>query len=138
MRSTGRNDRLSKWSSCLLLGVAVGSGQAVAQDYPVRPVKLVSPWAPGGANDIFCRALAQKLSESLGQPVVVENRPGAAGTIGSDFVAKAPADGYTLVMGSSPTHSIAPGLYPRLPYDPMRDFTPITLAAVVPNILVVH
>ena len=117
---------------------AIYPAQANAADYPVRPVKLISPWAAGGANDIFCRALAQKLTESMGQPVVVENRPGAAGTIGSDMAAKAPADGYTLVMGSSPTHSIAPGLYPKLPYDPLRDFTPVTLAAVVPNILVVH
>lgn len=138
MNAATPRDKLSKWFHFLLLGVVMGGGQASAQDYPTRPVKLVSPWAPGGANDIFCRALAQKLTESLGQPVVVENRPGAAGTIGSDYVAKSPADGYTLVMGSSPTHSIAPGLYPRLPYNPMRDFAPVTLAAVVPNILVVH
>ncbi len=129
---------------CLLQGLVVGTvllasaASAATSGYPTRPIKLISPWAPGGANDIFCRALAQKLTESLGQPVVVENRPGAAGTIGSDIAAKAPADGYTLVMGSSPTHSIAPGLYPNLPYDPLKDFAPITLAAVVPNILVVN
>ena len=129
---------------CWLQGLAVGaafmtgSANAASPEYPTRPIKLISPWAPGGANDIFCRALAQKLTESLGQPVVVENKPGAAGTIGSDIAAKAPADGYTLVMGSSPTHSIAPGLYPKLPYDPLKDFAPVTLAAVVPNILVVN
>ena len=119
----------------VLLGLA---GPALAQDYPSRPVRWVSPWPPGGANDIFSRALAQKLQDAFGQPVVVDNRPGAAGAIGTEHVAKSPADGYVLTLGSSPTHAIAPSLNPALPYDPLRDFTAVTLVAVVPNVLVVN
>ena len=119
----------------VLLGLA---GPALAQDYPSRPVRWVSPWPPGGANDIFSRALAQKLQDTFGQPVVVDNRPGAAGAIGTEHVAKSPADGYVLTLGSSPTHAIAPSLNPALPYDPLRDFTAVTLVAVVPNVLVVN
>jgi tripartite-type tricarboxylate transporter receptor subunit TctC len=124
----------------VLLAAAVVPLPASAQGdaYPNRTIRWVSPWPPGGANDIFSRAIAQKLSESFGQQVIVENRPGAAGTIGSASAAKAPADGYTLVMGSTPTHAIAPSLYPSLPYDSLRDFAPVTLVAVVPNVLVVH
>jgi tripartite-type tricarboxylate transporter receptor subunit TctC len=114
------------------------AGTAVAQDYPTRPVRWVSPWPPGGANDIFSRAIAQKLSDAFGQPVVVDNRAGAAGAIGTEHVAKSPADGYVLTLGSSPTHAIAPSLNPALPYDPLRDFAAVTLVAVVPNVLVVN
>ena len=119
-----------------ILGCACGA--TVAQPYPAKPVRWVSPWPPGGANDIFSRAIAQKLAEAFGQPVVVENRPGAAGAIGTEAVAKAPADGYVLTLGSSPTHAIAPSLNPNLPYDPLRDFEAVTLVAVVPNVLVVN
>ena len=111
---------------------------AIAQTWPTKPIRWISPWPPGGANDVFSRALAQKLTESLGQPVVVDNKAGAAGTIGSDITAKSPADGYTIVMGSTPTHATAPSVYAALPYDPVRDFVPVTLVAVVPNVLVVH
>jgi len=111
---------------------------ALAQSYPVKTVRWISPWPPGGANDIFSRAIAQELTKTLGQQVIVDNRPGAAGTIGSDLAAKSPPDGYTIVMGSSPTHAIAPALYPTLPYDPLRDFAAVTLVATVPNVLVVH
>lgn len=121
--------------AALLLCLA---GASLAQDYPSRPVRWVSPWPPGGANDIFSRAIAQKLQEAFGQPVVVDNRPGAAGAIGTEHVAKSPADGYVLTLGSSPTHAIAPSLNPALPYDPLRDFTAVTLVAVVPNVLVVN
>ena len=106
--------------------------------YPTKPIRWISPWPPGGANDVFSRDIGRKLADAFGQPVIVDNRPGAAGTIGSDVAAKAPADGYTLVMGSSPTHAIAPSLYPQLPYDPLRDFVAITLVGTVPNVLVVH
>ena len=111
---------------------------ATAQAYPAKPIRWISPWPAGGANDIFSRAIGQRIGESLGQQVLVDNRPGAAGTIGSDIAAKAPADGYTLVMGSSPTHAIAPALYPALPYDPVRDFAAVTLVGSVPNVLVLH
>jgi tripartite-type tricarboxylate transporter receptor subunit TctC len=111
---------------------------ANAADYPSKPIRWISPWPPGGANDVFSRDIGRKIADAFGQPVIVDNRPGAAGTIGSDVAAKAPADGYTVVMGSSPTHAIAPSLYPQLPYDPLRDFTAITLVGTVPNVLVVH
>ena len=97
----------------LLAALPLLAAFAHAQDYPTRPVRWISPWPPGGANDVFSRAIAQELTKSLGQPVVVENRPGAAGTIGSDAAAKAAGDGYTVVMGSSPTHAIAPSVSPR-------------------------
>jgi tripartite-type tricarboxylate transporter receptor subunit TctC len=121
-------------------GVAllVFAGIANAADYPSKSIRWISPWPPGGANDVFSRDIGRKIADAFGQPVIVDNRPGAAGTIGSDLAAKAPADGYTVVMGSSPTHAIAPSLYPQLPYDPVRDFTPITLVGTVPNVLVVH
>src|SRR3954468_13724154 len=111
---------------------------ATAQNYPAKPIRWISPWPAGGANDIFSRAIGQKIAESMGQQVLVDNRPGGAGHIGSDIAAKPPADGYTLVMGSSPTHAIAPALYPALPYDPVRDFAAVTLVGSVPNVLVLH
>ncbi len=130
----------TKWTRRLLAALLLGAcmGTAVAQDYPVKTVRWISPWPPGGANDIFSRLIAQKLTESLGQTVIVDNRPGAAGAIGTEAAAKAPADGYTLTLGSSPTHAIAPSLNPALPYDPLRDFDAVILVAVVPNVLVVN
>jgi len=117
----------------LLLALPLQLAQA---QYPNRPLKLVVPFPPAGATDIVGRIVAQKLSERLGQPVVVENKPGAGGSIGSDLVAKSPADGYTLLMATTSTHSIGPSLQ-KLPYDPIRDFAPITHVANVPNVLVV-
>ena len=111
---------------------------AHAQAWPDRPVKLVSPWPAGGSNDTFSRLLATRLTTTLGQPVVVENRPGATGTLGVGQVARAPADGYTLVMGSSPTHSTALSIYPQLTYHPVKDFAPVTLVGSSANALVVH
>ena len=122
----------------LLLAFAAAAAYAQADDYPSRPIRWLSPWPPGGANDIFSRAIAEKLSASVRQPVVVENRPGAAGIIGTEAAARAPADGYVLTLGSSPTHAIAPSLNPKLPYDPLKDFEAVTLVAIVPNVLVVH
>jgi tripartite-type tricarboxylate transporter receptor subunit TctC len=113
-------------------------GMAQAQAWPDRPVKLVSPWPAGGSNDTFSRLLATRLSTTLGQPMVVENRPGATGTLGVGQVARSPADGYTLVMGSSPTHATAPSIYPQLPYNPIKDFAPVTLVGSSANALVVH
>lgn len=104
--------------------------------YPNRPVKLIVPFPPAGATDIVGRIVAQKLGEQMGQSVVVENRPGAGGSIGSDLAAKSAPDGYTLLMATSSTHSIGPVLQ-KLPYDPLKDFAPITHVANVPNVLVV-
>jgi len=109
-----------------------------AQQFPNRPIRLVVPFAPGGPTDILARAIGQKLTDRWGQQVVVDNRPGAAGNIGAELVAKAPADGYTLLMGTVATHGINPGLYKKLSFDAVKDFSPITNVAAVPNILVIH
>ena len=107
---------------------------ALAQD---KPIRLIVPYPPGGPLDIVARALADKVKDSLG-PVLVENRPGAGGNLGADLVAKAAPDGLTIVMGAVATHAINPWLYSKIPYDPIRDFTPITLVAQVPNVLVMN
>ncbi len=111
---------------------------ASAQTYPTKPVRIVVPFPPGGGTDIVARAVGQKLSEALGQTFVIDNRGGAGGTIGSEAAAKSPADGYTLAMATSSTHGVAPSLYPKLGYDPVRDFAPVTLVATTPFVLVVH
>jgi len=111
---------------------------ANAQAFPAKPVKLVIPFPPGGSLDNVGRLLAQKISESWGQPIVVENRPGAGGNVGADAVAKSPADGYTVVMGALSTHAVNPSLYPKMPYDAVKDFAPISLVAITPNVLVVN
>ena len=105
--------------------------------FPSKPVRLVVPFTPGGSTDILARAVGQKLSESWGQPVVIDNRPGAGGIIGMETVARAAPDGYTLVMGHVGTLAANPALYKTLPYDPVKDFAPVTLIAMVPNVLVV-
>jgi tripartite-type tricarboxylate transporter receptor subunit TctC len=107
-------------------------------DYPNKPIKLIIGFAPGGSTDIVGRIVAQKLGERLGQAVVVENRAGAGGTIGADVTAKAAPDGYTLTLGTTSTHAIAAGAYSKLPYDPVKDFTPISLVAITPYLLVVN
>ncbi len=111
--------------------------QAWPQAWPTRPLRLVAPYAAGGPIDISARLLAAKLQESLGQPVVVENRPGAGGNIGVDLIAKGPADGYSLVMSAIATLAINPSLYPGLPYDPLKDLRHVTLLVQVPNVLIV-
>ena len=111
---------------------------ADAQNWPTRPVRLISPFAPGGGADITSRAVAQKLSISLGQQVLVENRGGAGGMIGVDIAAKSPADGYTVVMGTIGPIAINPSLYKKMTYDPMRDLIPVSQAANALNVLVVH
>jgi tripartite-type tricarboxylate transporter receptor subunit TctC len=109
-----------------------------ATNFPNRPVKLVIPFPPGGPLDIIGRLIAQKASEDWGQSVVVDNRPGAGGNIGADLVAKSPPDGYTIVMGALSTHAVNPSLYARMPYDAVKDFAPISLVAITPNVLVVN
>jgi tripartite-type tricarboxylate transporter receptor subunit TctC len=111
---------------------------ATAQNYPTKPIKLIAPFPPGGSTDLLARVIGQKLTEAWGQQVVVENRGGAGGTIGVEIAAHAPSDGYTIVMGHIGTFGANPTLYPKLPYDPIKDFAPITLLAMVPNGLVVH
>ena len=114
------------------------TGAALAQAWPSRPVRLVVPFPPGGSTDILGRSMAQKLQEALGQPSVVDNKPGAGGSIGATEVARAAADGYTLLMGHIGTLAINPSLYPDLAYDPVRNFAPVALIARVPNVLAVN
>jgi tripartite-type tricarboxylate transporter receptor subunit TctC len=122
----------------LVLLVLCGTASvAAAQSWPSRPLRLVAPYAAGGPIDISARLLAAKLQDSLGQPVVVENRPGAGGNIGVDLIAKGPADGYNLVMSAIATLAINPTLYPSLPYDPLKDLRHVTLLVQVPNVLIV-
>lgn len=124
----------------LALAAAVsltGAATAHAQSWPARPISLVVPFPPGGTTDVLARALGERLSKTLGQPVVVENRPGAGATLGADLVAKARPDGYTLLMGAV-HHTIATSVYRKLPYDFQKDFAPVTTVAVVPNVLVVN
>lgn len=130
----------TRLSYCALLGatLAFTTAAALAQQYPTKPIRLIVTFSPGGALDILTRVLGQRLNESWRQPVIVENRLGAAGTIGSGFVAKSPPDGYTLLMGTTSTHGISPHLYKTAPYDPVKDFAAVSLVAWAPNVLVVH
>lgn len=124
---------------CALSAAAlIASHGAMAQDYPNKPIKMIVGFSPGGFTDVLGRLIGQKLQERMGQPVIVENKVGAAGTIGADFVAKSKPDGYTLLMGHVNSNSIAPALYPKLPYDVIRDFTPIVHVASTPLLLTVH
>jgi len=112
---------------------------AVLADWtPTRPIKIVVPFAPGGQPDVVARALAEPLSKSLGQPVIVENRPGAGGNIAADAVAKAPPDGYTLLMGTNGPLAVSPAIYKDLPYDPLKDLAPVTLVGTSPNLIAVN
>ena len=122
-----------------LVGAILGLSTtlAAAQSWPTKPVRFVVPYPPGGSLDQVARALADKMKDGLGQPVLVENRPGAGGNLGADLVAKSPADGYSIVMGAVATHAINPSLYKKMPYDPVKDFQPITLVASTPNVLIV-
>ncbi len=122
--------------AALLIGLAT---PAAAQPFPAKPIRLVAPFAPGGALDLIARGVGAKLSESIGQPVVVENRAGASGAIGSEAVAKAAPDGYTLLLGATTTHGINPAFNPKsLPYDAVKDFTPVSLVGTIPHALVVN
>ena len=121
-----------------VLAAALVATHSHAQAWPARPVHIVVPYAPGGPVDLSARLLAPKLQQGLGQPVVVENRAGAGGNIGAEFVAKSAPDGHTLVMGAIATHAINPALYPNFPYDPVRDFRHVALIVQVPNVLVVN
>jgi tripartite-type tricarboxylate transporter receptor subunit TctC len=111
---------------------------SIAQTYPVKPIRLVVPFTPGGSTDLVARIAGQKLEEAWNQQVIIDNRPGAGGNVGLDYVAKSAPDGYTLVIGHIGTFGFGPSLYSRLPYDPVRDFAPIAMFATVPNMLVVN
>jgi len=129
---------VSKMLAALSVALAMSVACAQAPAYPSKPVKLVVPFPPGGSLDIAGRLIAQKLTEMWGQSVVVENKPGAGGNIGADFVAKSPPDGYTILLGALSTHAVNPSLYKTMPYDAAKDFAPITLIAITPNVLVVN
>jgi tripartite-type tricarboxylate transporter receptor subunit TctC len=116
----------------------VFSHACFAQSYPVKPVRFVSPYAPGGGTDAMARVLAQKLTEALGRQVYVENRPGGGGILGTELVAKAPPDGYTVLLGSKGPLTVNPALYTKLAYDTLRDLAPISLISIVPALLAVH
>ena len=121
-----------------VISIFTASLSAMAQTYPTRPVRFIAPFPPGGAVDVITRIVAAGLTEVLGQPVVVDNRSGAGGTIGADAASKAPPDGYTLLSGGIATHGIAPVLYSKLGYDAQRDFAPISIIGTTPNVLVVN
>lgn len=128
---------------CVLSAIALAAATtlplaAAAQNYPTKPITIVVPFAAGGTTDILARLVGQHLSTELGQPVVVENKAGAGGNIGAAYAAKAPADGHTLFMGTVGTHAINASLYKKLPYDPVKDFAPLSRVAMVPNLLVAH
>ncbi len=128
--------RVRTWAVACVLSLPLAGG-AMAQSYPSRPISLVVPFPAGGTTDVLARALGQELAKSLGQPVVVENKPGAGSTLGADYVAKAAPDGYTLLMGAV-HHTIATSVYKSLHYDFQKDFAPVTTVALVPNVLVVN
>lgn len=122
---------------CLVFLLSLAGG-AFSQAYPAKSVRIIVTFPAGGTSDILTRILAQKMSESFGQQIVVDNRAGGSGIIASELAARAAADGYTLIMGYVGTHAINPALFAKLPYDPVKDFAPISLVAVAPNILVIH
>lgn len=123
----------------LAAGLVFCTGSAAAQaTWPAQPVKWIVPYPPGGSTDMLARLVSHKLGERLGQPVIVENKAGAGGNVGTDFAVKQPADGYTIVMGNIGPISINPALYPDLPYKPQRDLAPVTMLMSVPNLLVVN
>ncbi len=132
------NRRLATALVCAAWATLAPHPAALAQSaWPAKPLRLVIPFPAGGATDIIGRLLAQKLSAALGQQVVVDNKPGAGGSLGADMVAKAPADGYTILLSTSSTHSIGPALSNKLPYDAFRDFSPVAMVATAPSVLVV-
>ena len=124
--------------SSLLIALATGiAGTANSQSYPSKPIRIVVPWPPGGGTDVVARTIASKMNETLGQPAIVDNRAGATGIIGADLVAKAPADGYTVLITIA-SHAINPTLYAKLPYDTLNDLAPVSLLAEYPFVITVH
>ncbi|MDB5812110.1 MAG: hypothetical protein JWN94_4232 [Betaproteobacteria bacterium] len=130
--------RFNAWKIGAAICACVTASPGHAQNFPTKPVRIVVPFAPGGANDVIARVVSQRLMEQLGQQAIVENRGGAGGALGADLVAHAAADGYTLLLANPGPNAINPALQPKTPYDPIRDFSMITLMAVSPQILVIH
>jgi tripartite-type tricarboxylate transporter receptor subunit TctC len=122
----------------LAMALGLGAAPAIAQDFPNKPIKLIVGYAPGGSNDILARLVGQKMSEQIGQPVLIENKPGADARIASEFVAKSAPDGYTLLIGASGAMTLNPALFAPLNYDPVKDFVPITLLGAAPLVVVTH
>jgi tripartite-type tricarboxylate transporter receptor subunit TctC len=120
------------------LTASLSTAQTAAQNYPQKPIRMIVPFTPGGSTDILARSIGQELSKAWGQSVIIENIAGAGGSIGADKAAKSPADGYTLLMGHIGTLAVNPSLYPKLPYNPVKDFAPVAWVARVPNVLVVN
>ena len=133
-----RKIKIAFFSLMAAIGCLAAASPALAQNWPTKPVRIVVPFPPGGFADIFGRVLAEKFSAAWGQPVVVENRAGGGGNIGADIVAKSAGDGYTLVMGTVGTHAINATLFPNLPYDPVKDFTPVAFVVEAEGLLVAH
>ena len=126
---------------CTTLGsalLAVVASPASAQSYPTKPIRIIIPFPIGGIADVFARIIGAKLNDAWGQPVVVENRPGAGGNIAAEFVAKSPPDGYTLVVGSIGTHAVNVSLFKKIAFDPVRDFAPISMMLEADGLLVLH
>ena len=121
----------------LVAGVLWAAGSA-AQNYPTKPIRMICPFAPGGGTDFVARIVGKELNDALGQPLVIDNRGGAGGAIGTELAARSTPDGYTLLLGSAGPLAIQPGLSARLPYDPLKDFAPVTLVSSMPYVLVVH
>ena len=122
-------------AACLMLAAA---GYAAAQAWPAKPIRIIVPYPPGGTSDILARALGPGMQAALGQPWVVENKPGATGNVGADFVAKSPGDGYTLLLADIGSLAIGPSVFKELPFDPVKDFAPVVMVAYSPHLLVVH
>jgi len=129
--------RIQFLQACAAVLCVAASPASLAQGYPSKPIRLIVPFPAGGATDLFARTLSQKMGEKLGTTLVIDNKPGAGGAIGSDMAAKAPADGYTLLLATTSTHSIGPAINARLPYDTVRDFTPIAHVGDAPSIMLV-
>jgi tripartite-type tricarboxylate transporter receptor subunit TctC len=129
--------RIQFIQACAAALCLAASSASLAQGYPTKPIRLIVPFPAGGATDLFARTLSQKMGEKLGTTLVIDNKPGAGGAIGSDMAAKAPADGYTLLLATTSTHSIGPAINPKLPYDTVRDFTPIAHVGDAPSIMLV-
>jgi tripartite-type tricarboxylate transporter receptor subunit TctC len=129
--------RIQFIQACAAALCLAASSASLAQGYPTKPIRLIVPFPAGGATDLFARTLSQKMGEKLGTTLVIDNKPGAGGAIGSDMAAKAPPDGYTLLLATTSTHSIGPAITPKLPYDTVRDFTPIAHVGDAPSIMLV-